>query len=270
MMAAPRGATRESLRQLSAELAQPGNSLLPAGEVLAVVALLGREHGLRNAITDPASPPEVRSGVVTTLLRGRVSEPTLRLLQRAASLRWSSARELPDALEALGAQAAFLAAERDGTLDAVEDELFRFGRVLDAQPELRRALEDPALEEDRKVGLLRDLLQDKVQPVTLELLEHVVRSPRGRRPGEAVDDLVALAAQRSQEVLAEVRVATPLTAEQEQRMSAALAGIYRRSVRLQVAVDPTVLGGAVVRVGDEVIDGSVADRLEQARRRLAG
>lgn len=270
MMAAPRGASRESLRQLQEELGQRPDSGLEAGEVLSVVDLLDRERSFRNAITDPSSAPELRAGLVTTLLGSRVSESTLHLLQRAAALRWSSPRELPDALEALGVQAAFLQSERAGVLDTVEDELFRFGRTLQAQSDLGRALEDPALEVERRLALLRDLLQAKVQPVTLRLLEHVARSPRGRRISEAVDDLVALAAQRTQEIVAEVRVAAPLTAEQEQRMAAALARVYRRGVRLQVGVDPTVLGGAVVQVGDEVIDGSVLHRLEQARRRLAG
>jgi F-type H+-transporting ATPase subunit delta len=123
---------------------------------------------------------------------------------------------------------------------------------------------------DQRLGVLRDLVRDRVRPLTLALLEHVLRSPRGRRVEEAVEELVSLAAERREEIVADVRVAAPMTADQERRLAAALGGVYGRAVRLQVSVDPTLLGGVVVTVGDEVIDGSVVHRLEQARRALSG
>ena len=267
------GASRDSLARLREELpARAEDDTLgeQSRDLLALSALLGREAALRTALVDPSSQPEARAGIATTLLQGQVGEPALHLLQEAARNRWSRSRDLADALERLGAVAGFRAAERQGTLDAVEDELFRFGRVLNADPQLRAVLEDPELDVERKVGVLHSLLEGKVQPVTSDLVEHVARSPRGRRITDAVDELVALAGERHQEVLAEVRVAAPLEPAQEQRLASALGRVYGRPVRLQVEVDPTVLGGGVVTVGDEVIDGSVTHKLEQARRRFTG
>ncbi|MFM9134003.1 MAG: ATP synthase F1 subunit delta, partial [bacterium] len=92
----------------------------------------------------------------------------------------------------------------------------------------------------------------------------------GRRIDAVVDDLADAAARQRQRIVAEVRVAQPLTEEQERRLAEALTRLKGRRVRLNVAVDPDVLGGVHVTVGDEVIDGTVASRLEQARRAVLG
>lgn len=271
MIQGMQGTSRESLRQLREELQTRGadrESGAVTGELLSVAALLGRELSLRGALTDPGVPPDSRAGTVDTLFGSRLGEGALSVVRDAARLRWSRPRDLADALEVLGAQTAFTAAERDDTLDSVEDELFRFGRTVAAQSALRGALEDPAASADAKIALLRDLLGAKVSPTTLVLLEHVVRSPRGRRVTEAIDGLVTQAAERNQQIVAEVRVPVALAADQERRLVDALGRIYGRQVQLQVAVDPQLLGGAVVTVGDEIIDGSVVYKLDSARRRL--
>lgn len=262
------GRIRESLTRLR-ELVT-GSSAGPPADLLAVAALLGREHRLRAVLSDAGTPQEVKVGLVDSLLDGRVGAPALDVVRGAVTSRWSHARDLPDALEAFGVQAAFAEAEAEGSLDRVEDELFRFGRTVAAETGLRQLLADPDVEDAAKVSLLRDLLGGRAAPLTLELLEHVVRSPRGRTLEEAIGELSALAAERTQEVVAGVRVAAPMAADQEQRLAAALGRLYGRPVRLQVSVDPTVLGGAVVTVGEEVIDGTVAHRLDQARRRMTG
>jgi F-type H+-transporting ATPase subunit delta len=267
------GASRTSLaalrEQLTADEATAEEEAL-SGELLAVADLLGREPSLRGALTDPGASPEGRAAIAAGLLGSRIGAPALSVVEGAVRARWARPRDLSDALEVLGAQAAFRRAERDGRLDAVEDELFRFGRTVGAQPELRSVLDNPAVPVEQRLGVLRELLRERVQPSTLALLEHVVRSPRGRRLEDSVEELVSLAAERREEIVADVRVAAPMTADQERRLAAALGGVYGRSVRLQVSVDPTLLGGVVVSVGDEVIDGSVVHRLEQARRALIG
>lgn len=263
------GTSRESLRRLREDVQGAGGPAeTVAGELLSVAALLGRELSLRGTLTDPSVQPERRAGMVESLFGSRLGPAAVTVVREAAKLRWSRPRDLADALEVLGAQVAFGGAERAGTLDSVEDELFRFGRTVAAQSTLRGALEDPAFSGDAKVALLRDLLASKASPTTLALLEHVVRSPRGRRVTEAIDDLVTQAAERSQQIVAEVRVAVALKTDQERRLAQALGRIYGREVQLQVSVDPQLLGGAVVTVGDEIIDGSVVYKLDQARRRL--
>jgi F-type H+-transporting ATPase subunit delta len=236
-----------------------------SGDLLAVAGVLGGEKSLRQALADGGQPEQVRRGIVTQLFGGKVSDTSLAILGDVVAARWSSDGDLVDALEQFGAQAAFVGAEADGSLDRVEDELFRFGRAVDGSPELQMALTDPALPADRKTALVRDLL-GQASPATVALVGHTAAHLRGRQPAVAVDQLAGLAAEQRRRVLAEVRSAVPLTDEQQTRLGAALSRLQGRQVRLNVIVDPGVVGGIVVRVGDDVIDGSVASRLEQARR----
>jgi F-type H+-transporting ATPase subunit delta len=174
------------------------------------------------------------------------------------------------AIEQLADQAAFTVAEADGSLDSTEEELFRFGRALDSSPELQMALTDPAQSAAVKASIARELLQGRSTAATQAVLEYAVGHLHGRRIDSVVDDLCNLAAQQRERVVAEVRVAAPLDASQTQRLADALSRLKGRTVRLNVAVDPTVVGGVHVRIGDEVIDGTVASRMEQARRALLG
>ena len=177
---------------------------------------------------------------------------------------------MSDALIEGYARALFEIARAEGTLDEVEDELFRFARLLEREPALRAALTDPGLPDDRKSALLRDLLGERARPQTLRLVEIAVTRSRGRSVETALDELADLAAQRRSRFVAQVRVARPLEAQQEARLAAGLERLYGRRVQLQVDVDPAVLGGISVRVGDEVLDGTVQRNLEAVRRSLAG
>lgn len=264
------GASREALAGLREDLPRPGAgaSLGLARELLSVVGLLHREAPLRTALSDPGNPAEARDALAAALLGGRLSGPALDVVRSAVRRRWSTPRDLVDALEIAAASTAFGEAEHEGRLDRVEDELFRFGRTLAAEPALRTALDDAALPVERKRALVHDLVAARADPTTVALLEHAVDSPRGRRVAEVIDVLTEIAAERRSELLAEVRTAVPLTAEQDSRLRAALGRLYGRPVRLQEVTDPGVIGGVVVQVGDEVIDGSLASRLAQARRQL--
>nr|WP_231134350.1 F0F1 ATP synthase subunit delta [Motilibacter deserti] len=264
-MSTSRAALDELREQLRGRLEGESRATV-ASELLAVAALLGRESALRATLSDPSAAADAKAGLVDTLLGGRLSPVALDTTRAAVRARWSRAADLPDAVEALGAEAAFAEAEATGALDRVEEELFRFSRTVVGEAQLRRALSGGTLPVEGRVALLRDLLGQRASPVTAQLLEHVVGSLRGRRLEEALDTLVELAAERRSEVVAEVTVAAPLSAEQETRLGTVLSRIYGRAVRLQVEVDPSVLGGVVVRVGDEVVDGSVLHRLDQARR----
>lgn len=237
-------------------------------ELSAVVSLLGKEISLRRHLADASAAESVRRSLVQRLFTGKVSNPTLELLGDIAGRRWSRSADLVDAIEHFARQAYFVLAERAGNLDEVEDELFRFGRVLDAQPRLRELLADETAPADRRVELLDGLIASKVKPSTKALLEQLVRTPRGRAFDTAVAELSERAAARRHSSIARVRAAAPLTTEQERRLADVLSRIYRREITVQVEVDEQVLGGLVISVGDELIDGSIAARLAKAQQEL--
>ena len=267
------GASRSSLSELSdwldGQRAAQGLDGL-AAELFSVADLLDREKTLRTALADSGQSADSRSQLAASLLASRVSPLALSTVQQAVRCRWSSDTDLVLALEALADQAAFMVADANGDLDATEDEIFRFGRVVDSSPELQMALTDPALTAAAKASIVDDLLQGRSTATTRLVLGYAVGHLHGRRIDAVVDDLAEAAARQRQKIVAEVRVAQPLDSEQERRLSEALSALKGRPVRLNVAVDPSVLGGVHVTVGDEVIDGTVASRLEQARRTMLG
>jgi F-type H+-transporting ATPase subunit delta len=171
-------------------------------------------------------------------------------------------------LEILARRVSLLRAEQDGVIEDVEDELFRFSRILAAQPELLTLLAAESTPAEGRVGLLDGVLADKVRPVTKQLLEQAVRLSRGRSLELVVGKLAELAAEVRGRSVARVTAASPLSDEQERRLAQTLSNIFGRAVSVQVELDPELLGGLVIRVGDEVIDGSVAARLAKARQQL--
>ena len=272
MHAASRAALAEARDRLSG-LARgaSGQALLDlAGELFAVARLLDGQLTLRRALSDPAAKAEDRAGLAGRLLTGKVSDTALDVVQTLARQRWSRPVDLVEAAETLGTEAALDAAEARGELDGVEDELFRFGRIVAGDSSLSRLLSDPSASAKGKTELLERLLSRKVSPVTVQLLRNVLT---GRHVGTAevtVERLSEAASARRGRSVAHVTTAVDLSAAQQERLTSILGRLYGRTVGLQVSVDPELLGGLVIRVGDEVIDGSIADRLEDARRRLAG
>jgi F-type H+-transporting ATPase subunit delta len=237
-------------------------------ELLSVSSVVTREGTLRAALTDPGVPGEARAALARRLLGERVSTSTVDVVAEAVARRWSSAHDLAEALEVLGAEATFAGAEADGRLDAVEEELFRVARTVEGSAELQSLLSDPALADDTKARVLGDLLSGRTQPETAALVQHAVLHADGRRLTDVLGTLVTAAAERREQLLADVRAPVPLSDEQQDRLAAALTRLYGRSVTVAASVEPELLGGAVVRVGDEIIDGSVATRLGHLRRRL--
>jgi len=166
------------------------------------------------------------------------------------------------------ARGLFEIARAEGTIDEVEDELFRFARSYESSDQLRNALTDEQIPASRRQAIVEDLLGGKVTPTTTQLISMVVGSGRARDLPAIVDKLVARASSAKNLELAEVRSAVPLTPDQETRLAAALANATGKEVNLKVVVDPTVLGGLVATVGDTVIDGTVRTRIEQLKSRL--
>ncbi len=244
------------------DLAQLGDDLF------AVLRLLVGEIPLRRALADPSTPGSSRSSLADSLLNGKIGRASLDVVSDLVSARWSRAVDLLEALEVLARRATLGVAEKDGTLDEIEDQLFRFGRILDREPELATLLADQTTPADKRVGLLHQLLDGKVSRVTETLLEQTVRTPRGRSLDIQAEELSELAAARRDRYVAHVTTAVRLSPEQEQRLADSMTRIYNRPISLQVELDPALLGGLVVGVGGELIDGSVAGKLAAARRTL--
>jgi F-type H+-transporting ATPase subunit delta len=269
-------ASREALRTLRQRLEEatgrPAGSdqlVQLASELVAAAELLTRQPRLRRMLADPSTEAERRTDLVARLLTGKLAANSLQLVREAVALRWSTPWDLVDALELVSADVLLAAAENDGALDQVEDELFRFERILDAYSDLAVLLDEAAVPAERRVRLLDEVIGGKVHPVTRELLAHAVASPRRRAMSFAIDELLAAAAGRRERSIAKVISAIPLTEDQENRLAETLSEQYGRRISVRVAVEPAVRGGLVVRIGDEVIDGSVASRLTEVRRALS-
>jgi F-type H+-transporting ATPase subunit delta len=198
-----------------------------------------------------------------------VQPPVLQLVTAAVRLRWSTPWDLTDALEDAGDTALFAAADKRHTLDQVEDDLFRLERILDSEGDVAALLDEFTVAPERRIELLDRLVEGKVTDETLALLRHAVASQRKRNITLAIDALLAKAAARRERSVARVISAVPLSDAQQERLAAVLSEIYGRAISVRVALDPDVIGGLVVRVGDEVIDGSIATRFAQARAALA-
>jgi F-type H+-transporting ATPase subunit delta len=166
------------------------------------------------------------------------------------------------------ADALFAVAEAEGELDTVEAQLYAFARMLEQEALFREALVDPALPTENKRDLIRDAIGDRVNPIALNLLTFLVEQGRAHEAGLIIDKLAQVVAERRLRALAEVRSAVPLDQAQRERLQEALSEATGRQIELRVVVDPTVIGGVVARVGDEIFDGSVRTRLEEAKQHL--
>ncbi|MEV0298261.1 F0F1 ATP synthase subunit delta [Nocardia sp. NPDC050710] len=269
MYAASREACARSREALRAALTGSDSVAATTGsELFAVVAVLDDQRSLRVALADVSVPGSARAELSERVFGGKVSPATQAVLTTAVAQNWSRTADLVDTLVLLGQEALLESAADSGRLDAVEDELFRLGRIVGDNPDLEQALSDRGRPASAKRELLAQLLAGKTESITLTLAEQVVTRQR-TSIGTAFDELSDLAAGRRDQIVAHVHAAIALSAQQRERLAASLQRIYGKPVTVHVQVDPTLMSGLVVRVGDDVIDGSATGRLERLRRELA-
>jgi F-type H+-transporting ATPase subunit delta len=235
------------------------------GELFGVVDALDSSVALRRALTDPTTSETARQGLVHKLLDGKVSKTAGDLVAEAAAMRWAGGRSFTGALERQAVRAQLMAANAEGNLEDTEDELFRFARLVEANPDLRNAFSDRAVPVAKRQELVEQLLASRATTATVALAKRAVAA-RERTFAHTIEGFVTLAAEQKNRVVATVRVARPLTPEQRERLRQSLSQQVGREVAMQEIIDPGVLGGVRVELGDEVIEGTVADRQEQARR----
>ena len=236
-------------------------------DLFSLALSLDGAHSLRRALTEPAVPTEAKARLLHTLFDGKVAEATLEIAEVGIGQRWSRTRDFPDALEEASVTALAALAEDAGDLDDAEDNLFRFARLLEANAGLREALADRAVPLQGKRSLLKNLVGDTVDETTLTMLGQAAAG-RHRNMGAALGLYQRIAAAQRDRMIATVWVASPLSDEHRNRLAEALSQQHDRKIHLNVVVDPDVLGGVRVSVGDEVLDSTVDARLKQAQRRL--
>jgi F-type H+-transporting ATPase subunit delta len=267
-----RGASAEAMATLSSKLdeatagAEPSVGQKLGADLFSVAAVLRAEPGLRRIATDVSVDGQAKTELVRSIFSGKVDEAALDILGTAVAQRWTATRDLADALEQLGVIATVKSAGSDA--GRLSDELFAVGDVLDHSPELAEALSDPARTTADKQGLVRGLLEGKALPAAIALAEQALAGTH-RTIGVALHAYQQVAAEVHGQGVATVKVAHSLSDAERQRLNDALARQYGRDVHLNVVIDPEVMGGIRVEIGDDVIDGTVSSRLDDARRKLA-
>ncbi|CAM3156942.1 F0F1 ATP synthase subunit B/delta [Mycobacterium intermedium] len=242
-----------------------------ADELVSVAGLLNREVVVTRYLTVPAEEASPRVKLIERLVSGKVADSTLDILKTAVSERWSANGDLIDALEHVSRQALLEVAQREGRAEEVEDQLFRFARVVDTQPRLAILLGDQTTSAEGRVELLRKVLDSAsgdVDKTTKALLSHTIELLRGQPADEAIALLADVAVARRGEIVAQVSAAAELRDAQRTRLGEVLSRIYGHPVAVQLQVDPDLLGGLLISVGDEVIDGSLKSRLAAAEAQL--
>ncbi|MGH3352545.1 MAG: F0F1 ATP synthase subunit delta [Nocardioides sp.] len=272
-----RGASADAVAVLTEELlslvsgpaasASPEAAAKAADTLFEVSQTLRAEPSLRRFLTDVSVPQEAKTGLVGEVFGGKVDATGLGVVELAVKRRWTRAGDLSDAVERLSEIAAVRGAGDEAP--RLADELFAVQRAVQETPELRDALSDPARTNADKVALVDDLLGGRALPATVALTKQALAGTY-RTASSALDEYQKVAASVAGESTAVVRVAAPLSEADTTRLSAALAKKYGRQVHLNVVVDPAVVGGIKVSIGDDVIDGTVSSRLEGAQRALAG
>ncbi|WP_300682437.1 F0F1 ATP synthase subunit delta [Nocardioides sp.] len=266
-----RGASAESLSALTSELAASASSGEAAGSVatglFSASQTLRAEAALRRALSDASAPAEAKQGLARSVFSGHVAEGALALVLSAAGRRWTKGSDLGLALERLSEIALVRSAGSDA--DRVVDELFAVERAVTENPSLRDALSDPARSAADKGTLVDGLLDGKALPATVALVKQSLAGTY-RTVTSALSAYQKVAAEVRNEGVATVRVAAALSAEQQTRLAAVLAKQYGREIHLNTLIDPAVIGGIKIEIGDDVIDGSISNKLDDAQRALAG
>jgi F-type H+-transporting ATPase subunit delta len=271
-----RGVSRSSIAAVRGGVAETAAGLSStdrvtlADHLTSVAALLTSQPRLRRALTDAAMSVNARGGLATQVLGNKIAPTAMAVTENAVRKEWAASWDLVDAIEQAADDVLLIDAEDSRRLGDVEDELFRFERILEAEPALTTLLDSATAPAERRIGLLNSLVADKVSPVTRRLLEQALRSGRTRGITMAISRLLDAATARQERSVARVISAVPLTDAQERRLATLLTRQFGRNISVRTAVEPAVQGGLVIRIGDEVIDGSVSSRLAAARKAVAG
>jgi len=270
MQGSSRGALVAGHDALATALGAGADRSALAEDLFTVMGSLDSSASLRRALVDPSRDETAKRGLVQGLFGPKLEAGSTELMKVLVSQRWANDEDLGDAIEALAVEAVIASAEAGDRVDALEDDLFRFGRIVEADPGLHDALSATGGDESAKAALVQALLEGRASAETIRLVCQAASSPRGRRFGRVLESYLAIAAKRREQLTATVTAAVALDDTQRHRLAAALSGIYQRSIQMNVVIDPSLVGGIRVQVGAEVVDGTILRRLQEAERALLG
>ena len=276
-------ATREAVAAAKAALAgQPGAADLALGEELfAAGRVIGDSTQLRSILSDPSADPAAKAKIIERIF-GSLSAKTRGFISGLVNSRWSNQTDLLAGIEELGLRVMALSVDdsaaddssaddsaADGTVD-IAAELFAFGTVVSSNAELELALGSKLGETQAKADLVRALLGHKASEQTVAIVRHLVQQPRGRRIHALLGGAAAIVADQAGLAIATVTTATPLAADQLSQLQSRLSVSYGRQLGINLVIDPELIGGVRVQIGDDIIDGTVATRLGDLKLQLAG
>lgn len=260
-------ATRKALAGTNAALAKLGRAdLRVAEDLLAAGRIIGSSKQLRAALTDSEADASQKRKLVEAVFGSKLTADSVTLLTDLASNRWSDSSDLLEGIEELG----FRVASESAPDVPIDSELFAIGQAVASDAGLELALGSKLNPVESKVQIVDRLLSGKASPQTVAIVNHVVQQPRGGRIGGLIRNAADIVAQQRGFGIVTVTTAAPLTAGQQSRLVQGLEAQYGRALRVNTIVDPAVIGGVRVQIGDDVIDGSVASRLSTLRQKLAG
>ncbi len=263
-IAAARAALDNSLKGKS-----DGDMAKFASELFTVLSALDSSAPLRRSLTDVARDTKDKEKLVSDLF-AKGAANVVPLLSALVNLKWSKPSDLADAIEQLAIESEAAAANLSGELDRLEEELFTFSKVVAGDNALLQALSASKYSGEGKRVLVAKLFGGKVSAATSRMLGHLVSSFRGRNFEGTVAFYIKATAARRNRMIAEVKSAIALTDSQREKLTKALAEKIGQPVRLNVEVDPSIIGGISIRFADELIDATIVNRLADASRALAG
>lgn len=257
-------AAREILKPLLA-----GADLRFAEEIFAIGSAISDSKQLRNILSDPSAEGARKMAAISSVFGKSVSEKSVDLIGKIAELRWSSGADMVAALEQLAVETVAGIAAKDGKLDALESDMFEFKKVVDSDQQLQIALASRQASYEQKLRLVENLLGSRFMDSAGLLIRFAVIGSTKRRLSVVLEQFGKIISGFAGKLVATVTVAMPMTESQQTSLRNALAKDYGNELTLNVEVDPSILGGVKVQVAGEIIDGSVANRLKQARMMLA-
>jgi F-type H+-transporting ATPase subunit delta len=270
------GTSRASVLTLRKALAESASKLSVAdsaqfaNDLFTILEVISSSVGLRRALTDNSRDSAAKSELISNLFGKNLGAAATSLFIQAVSLRWSSPSEIADAIENLAVEAESYVADKNNDLELVESQLFDFAQLLIENSQLRQILNSSAESDAGKQSLLESVVKGKYASSTLNLLTQVVKLRRGRNIDATLATYSHYVSTSRNRLVAHVKSAVALTESQKSSLIAALSKQLGKQVHVNIEIDPKVLGGISIRYADEVIDGTISNRLVEASRSLVG